>query len=220
MKMQTKKIIAITVGAVIVIHVLVFMFIFYMLELLPHVQSWCNAHRYIPGDLIYDFDTSDYKFIIPKTNWFTQRSYGAHSKLYFDAHDAHTKELENTCEFLKQTEDNKRILVYNSETFTEDGLFVIVGERAIYYFDIDNKKLIRKIALQYEYSNSVNIGGRDLLFFDGGNLYRYDFESDTAILLHEARFCEFEILKVDVYPQFYKVKDGYTTMGSFTVEYQ
>lgn len=182
--------------------------------------SWLDVNKTISEDLVYDFDKSEYKFIVRKTDWFVMREYGTHSKLYFDINNVHTRDLENLCAFSYSVENSdKKILISNSEVFTADGLLVVAGKKAIYYFDIANEKLIRKIILHSDYTNLATTNGRDLLFFDGGNLYAYTFKSDTAVLIHSANLCEFSILKSEVYPQFYEADDGYMNSGSFTVDY-
>ncbi|AAS10805.1 MULTISPECIES: hypothetical protein [Treponema] len=179
----------------------------------------------VTNEYIYDFDKSEYIFASTQNEWFELSKNGKWYDVRFNGGDVDTDVIQQFIEAGKCNEGGKEMtLSAGSITITDDGLVVISGDRCICYLDVVNKKIIKILPLEHRDTVAVNIGDRDILFFDGGNLYKYEFDSDNKILLYETKLYKFEISGKDLYkdyPYDYGKEDGgnYIFISNSTAEY-
>ncbi|UTC76790.1 hypothetical protein E4O04_01655 [Treponema sp. OMZ 799] len=179
----------------------------------------------VSSEYIYDFDKSEYVFASTQNEWFEISKKGKWYDVRFNGGDVDEDVVKQFFEFGKYNKDGKEMnLSADSITMTDDGLAVISGRRCICYLDVINKKIIRVISLEYKDTVAINIGGRDIIFFDGGNLYKYEFDSDSRVLLYETKLYKLEISGRDLYKDYpydygKEDEDNYLFISNSTAEY-
>ena len=179
----------------------------------------------VSSEYIYDFDKSEYIFASTQNDWFEISKKGKWYDVRFSGRNVDKDVVQQFIEAGQYNKDGKEMTVASSSiTLTDDGLVVISGTRCICYLDVINKKIIKLIPLEDIQTIAVNVGGRDILFFDGGNLYKYEFNTDTKVLLYETKVYKFEISTKDGYknsPYTYhkEDEDKYIFISNTTVEY-
>ena len=224
--MKQKKIIIILYIIISVIIVLPSgIFIHWLFESGIQLNFKAQNQQEVSSEYIYDFDKSEYIFASTQNEWFEISKKGKWYDVRFNGGDVDTDIIQQFTAAGQYNEDGKEMsLSADSITITGDGLVVISGIRCICYLDIINKKIIKVIPLEYINTVAVNVGGRDILFFDGGNLYKYEFNTDAKVLLYETKLYNFEISRKDLYknsPYTYNKEDedGYIFKSNATVEY-
>ncbi|QSI03500.1 hypothetical protein [Treponema pedis] len=179
----------------------------------------------VSSEYIYDFDKSEYIFASTQNEWFEISKKGKWYDVRFNGGDVDTDIIQQFIAAGQYNEDGKEMtLSADSITITDNGFVVISGNRCICYLDVINKKIIKVIPLEYTKTVAVNVGGCDILFFDGGNLYKYEFNTDTKVLLYETKVYKFEISSKDLYknspfPYNKEDEDEYIFKRNATVEY-
>ena len=179
----------------------------------------------VSSEYIYDFDKSEYIFASTQNEWFEISKKGKWYDVRFSGRNVDKDVVQQFIKAGQYNKDGKEMTVASSSiTLTDDGLVVISGTRCICYLDVINKKIIKLIPLEDIQTIAVNVGGRDILFFDGGNLYKYEFNTDTKVLLYETKVYKFEISTKDAYknsPYTYhkEDEDKYIFEPNATVEY-
>ena len=222
--MKQKKIIIILYIIISVIIVLPSgIFIHWLFESGIQLNFKAQNQQEVSSEYIYDFDTSEYIFASTQNEWFEISQKGKWYDVRFNGSEVDTDVIQQFTAAGQYNEDGKEMsLSADSITITDDGLVVISGTRCICYLDIINKKIIKVIPLEYINTVAVNVGGRDILFFDGGNLYKYEFNTDAKVLLYETKVYKFEISSKDLYknsPYAYNEEDQYIFEPNATVEY-
>lgn len=178
-KKRGMRILLISVISIYVLITLLFIVEIYIKLMIDSrgIRSFFEKTKTISEKDIYDFNTSGYTFASTQNAWINILENGEEYEIRLSGH--------NTDKHLVAQLKPRESADYFSANIvlTNDNLVVEASGSTIFYFDVKNKKIIRKIS-ELPHDTVVAIyENRDLIFFSDGGLYRYYYDSDKLELI-------------------------------------